>query len=136
MKAVSPSGKTLAILLVAVMVVVVGTVATDVRLASRQKEMAAAMTGGDPDLAPPLFRRYGCTGCHSIRGIPGADGQVGGPLDGIAHRVYVGGAANNSAGNLIAWIVSPQRFSPNSAMPATGISEQDARHLAAYLYSH
>lgn len=136
MKAVSSSGKTLATLLAAVMLVVIGTVVRDVRQASRQKEMAAAMTGGDPDLAPPLFRRYGCSGCHSISGIPGADGQVGGPLDGIAHRVYIGGAANNSAGNLVAWIVSPQMYSPNSAMPATGISEQEARHLAAYLYSH
>jgi cytochrome c1 len=49
--------------------------------------------------------------------------------------VYVAGVATNTADNLIAWIVSPQTFSPRSAMPATGISEAEARDVATYLYS-
>jgi mono/diheme cytochrome c family protein len=35
----------------------------------------------------------------------------------------------------VRWIVSPQTFSPRSAMPATGISEAEARDVAAWLYS-
>ncbi|HEX3990666.1 MAG TPA: c-type cytochrome [Acetobacteraceae bacterium] len=97
--------------------------------------VARAMTGGDASRAPLLIRRYGCAGCHAISGIPGGDGRVGGPLTNIKHRVYVGGVLPNSADNLVRWIVSPQAFSPRSAMPATGISEAEARDVAAYLYS-
>jgi cytochrome c len=97
--------------------------------------IARAMTGGDPSRAPGIIRRYGCAGCHTIGGIPGGDGQVGGPLKDIKHRVYIGGVAPNSPDNLIKWIVAPQTFSPRTAMPASGITEAEARDVAAYLYS-
>ncbi|CDN48155.1 Hypothetical protein RG540_CH19860 [Neorhizobium galegae bv. orientalis str. HAMBI 540] len=54
-------------------------------------------------------------------------------LTGLRQRVYIGGVINNTPDNLVQWIVSPQRFSPRTAMPTTGISEAEARHLAAYL---
>jgi cytochrome c len=104
-------------------------------LQHQSEVVARAMAGGDPARAPAIMRRYGCAGCHAIPGIPGGDGQVGGPLSGIRHRVYVGGVVPNSPDNLVRWIVSPQAFSPRSAMPATGISEAEARDVATYLYS-
>jgi len=100
------------------------------------EKVARAMTGGDPIHAPELFRRYGCTGCHTISGIPGADGQVGPPLSDLVHRVYIGGVATNSADHLVQWITSPQSLSPQTVMPPSGISEAEARDIAAYLYSH
>lgn len=102
----------------------------------QRMQVARVLTQGDASRAPPIMRRYGCAGCHTIPGIAGADGQVGGPLRGVRTRVYIGGVANNTADNLVRWIVSPQSFSPRSAMPATGISEGEARDVAAYLYSH
>jgi cytochrome c len=104
---------------------------------ARQKSrtVAIAMVGGDPTRAPDLMRRYGCAGCHTIPGISGGDGQVGGPLADIRQRVYVAGVVTNSPDNLIGWIVAPQTYSPRSAMPATGISEAEARDVATYLYS-
>jgi cytochrome c len=101
----------------------------------RAELVAGAATGGDPARAPELIRRYGCAGCHTIPGISGADGQVGPPLAGLRQRVFVGGVAENSADHLIQWIVTPQKFSPGSAMPATGISQSEARDIAAYLYA-
>jgi cytochrome c len=101
----------------------------------RSASTAVAMTGGNIARAPDLIRRYGCAGCHTIPGIPGGDGKVGGPLKDIRQRVYVGGVVTNSPDNLIRWIVSPQTFSPRTAMPATGITEAEARDVAAYLYS-
>nr|WP_245431299.1 c-type cytochrome [Rhodoplanes roseus] len=101
----------------------------------RADTVARAMTGGDPERAPDLIRRYGCAGCHTIPGIPGADGQVGPSLDGLRRRVYVGGVALNRPDDLVWWIVDPQAFSPRSAMPATGIAEAEARDVAAYLYA-
>jgi cytochrome c2 len=98
--------------------------------------IARVVAGGDPARAPELLRRYGCTGCHTISGVPGADGEVGPPLSGLVHRVYVGGVATNTADHLVQWIASPQSLSPQSAMPSSGISEAEARDVAAYLYSH
>lgn len=101
----------------------------------QSRNVAITMAGGDPERAPNIIRRYGCAGCHTIPGIPGGDGKVGGALSNLKGRVYVGGVATNTAENLIAWIVSPQTFSPRSAMPATGISEAEARDVATYLYA-
>jgi cytochrome c len=102
----------------------------------RQHErVARAITGGDPAHAPEIMRRYGCGGCHTIPGIPGADGQAGPPLSGLIHRVYIAGVAANSPENMIRWIVTPQQLSRRSAMPTTGISEAEARDVAAYLYA-
>ncbi|WP_225040561.1 c-type cytochrome (plasmid) [Rhizobium sp. T1470] len=96
---------------------------------------AMALTGGDLTRAPMIFRRYGCTGCHTIPGIAGADGEVGPPLTGFSKRVYIAGVLENRSDNLVSWIVSPQAFSPQTAMPNSGISEREARDLAAYIYS-
>jgi len=101
----------------------------------RNESIARAMTGGDPTRAPAMIRRYGCVGCHTIPGIPGGDGKVGASLADLRTRVYIAGVATNTPDNLVQWIVTPQAFSPRTAMPATGISEAEARDVAAYLYA-
>ncbi len=111
-------------------------VTNSIRDSQTRTAAAVALTGGDPARAPALFRRYGCSGCHTIPGIPGADGQTGAPLVGLSKHVYIAGVLENRSDNLVAWIVSPQSFSPQTAMPNTGISEQEAKDLAAYLYAH
>jgi cytochrome c len=98
--------------------------------------LATSMTGGDPKNAEAAFRRYGCAGCHTIAGIAGADGEVGPSLAGLSKRVYIAGHLENRPQTLIAWIAAPERLSPGTAMPDTGISEREARDLAAYLYAH
>lgn len=120
-----------------VLAVAIGAAAAMRVSSSHQTErLAGAITGGEPLRAPAMIRRYGCGGCHTIAGIPGADGQVGPPLSGLINRVYVGGVAFNSPDNLIRWIVEPRTLSPRTAMPDTGISEAEARDVAAYLYAH
>src|SRR3979411_1434414 len=101
----------------------------------QSNSVAMAMKGGDLARAPDIIRRYGCAGSHTIPGIPGGDGQVGGPLSDIKHRVYVGGVLTNSPDNLVRWIGSPHAFSPRCARPATGISEAEARDGAAFSLS-
>jgi cytochrome c2 len=102
----------------------------------RQVEsVAATITGGSSSQASAIMRRYGCGGCHNIPGVPGADGLTGPPLSGLINRVYIAGVTTNSPDHLVQWIVAPQKLSPHSAMPATGISEAEARDVAAYLYA-
>jgi cytochrome c2 len=96
---------------------------------------ATALTMGDPDLGRRLSKRYGCAGCHNIPGVPGAQGMVGPSLQGFAARVYIGGVATNSPDTLIQWIENPRSIDPKTAMPVTGISRAEARHVAAYLYT-
>jgi cytochrome c1 len=36
---------------------------------------------------------------------------------------------------MVRWIVNPPFIDPLTAMPATGITEAEARDVAAYLYS-
>lgn len=100
-----------------------------------QRQAAAAATGGDPTKGPDLLKRYGCAGCHTIPGVDGASGEVGPDLGGIARRVYVAGVLTNTPEHLVEFIVDPQAIDPRSAMPRTGITPQQARDVAAYLYS-
>ncbi|MBA1155631.1 cytochrome C [Microvirga sp. Marseille-Q2068] len=96
---------------------------------------AVALTGGDPDLGLRLTQRYGCAGCHIIPGVSGPQGRVGPTLQAYAARIYVGGVVPNSPDNLIRWIENPRSIDPRSAMPVTGITRDEARHVAAYLYT-
>jgi len=98
--------------------------------------IAQSITGGDSARAPRLITRYGCGGCHTIAGVPGADGRVGPALESLIERVYIAGALQNTPDNLVAWIIDPPRFSPHTAMPPTGIRAQEAPDVAAYLYAH
>ncbi len=99
-------------------------------------EVARALTGGDPARAPELITRYGCGGCHTVAGVPGAHGRVAPPLNGLRERVYLAGVLRNTRENLIQWIVDPHSLSPRTAMPATGISGAEAADVAAWLYAH
>lgn len=116
-------------------VVVASATAATWSARQRADRVARTITGGDPTRAPEIMRRYGCSSCHTIPGVAGADGLTGPPLSGLIRRIYIGGVATHSPDHLIQWIVEPQRFSPHSAMPATGISEAEARDVAAYLYA-
>lgn len=100
-----------------------------------REQLAEGLTGGRLDRAEAHFTRYGCAGCHTIPGISRANGLVGPQLNSISRRVYVAGMLPNSPENLIRWIVNPREVNPKTAMPVTGISEAEARDVAAYLYS-
>jgi cytochrome c2 len=98
-------------------------------------ERAARWTGGNPNLGKTAIRRYGCSSCHTIPGVPGADGLVGPPLDHIASRVYVAGKRTNTPENLMDFIARPHGTDRAIAMPDMGIPERDVRDIAAYLYT-
>jgi cytochrome c2 len=102
---------------------------------SEIERKAAEMTGGEPAQGQAAIRRYGCSTCHTIPGIEGARGQVGPSLEGIASRAYLAGKLPNTPENMIKWIREPQEVQPGTAMPELGVTVQDGRDIAAYLYT-
>ena len=105
-------------------------------LSSKQVRAAAISTGGGNARAGRnAIRRYGCYACHTIRGVPGARGLVGPPLDGIRDREYIAGELPNTAQNLMLWIQHPRQVEPHTVMPEMNVSEQDSRDIAAFLYT-
>jgi cytochrome c len=99
------------------------------------EQEAVALTGGDVAKGRAAIRAYGCGSCHHIRGVGGAEGRVGPPLEGIGSRSYVGGVLPNTPGNMVRWIMDPRGIDSLTAMPTLGVPESDARDIAAYLYT-
>jgi cytochrome c1 len=93
------------------------------------------VAGGDPEAGRVLIAAYGCNACHRIPGIRQANGRVGPPLDGFGRRAYIAGRLPNRPAMLTTWLRDPTAIDPLTAMPAVGLSEAEARHIAAYLYT-
>jgi len=107
------------------------------RLAVLLAALAAACQSGGEDArhGAALIRDVGCGACHTIPGIRGADGLVGPPLDFFGRRTYIAGRVPNTAENLTLWIRHPPAIDPKTAMPDLGLTEVEARDVAAYLYT-
>ena len=123
--------------------VVAGVIAVVIagRMADRRYEQsdlirkAEALTGGSVKRGELAFAKYGCGGCHTAKGLPQASGTVGPPMDGVGARGIIGGRLENKPDNLELWIRDPQKVSPGTAMPNLGVTQRDARDIAAFLYT-
>ena len=93
-----------------------------------------ASTAGDPVAGKAAIAKYGCGSCHVIPGVERARGLVGPPLTDFASRTYIAGRVYNTPPNLEAWIRLPDSVEPGTVMPTLGVSQQEARDIAAYLY--
>lgn len=99
-------------------------------------EPAYAVQGvGNANHGKQLISKYDCGSCHTIPGVRGARGVVGPPLYFFARRTYIAGEAPNTPDNLVKWISDPQSIEPNTAMPNLGLTHDEARDVAAYLYT-
>ena len=101
----------------------------------RGQQVSMAIPESDPERGERAIAKYGCGACHTIPGIAGANATVGPPLDGFARSVYVAGVVPNLPDDLVLWIVDPPAIDPRTAMPDLGVTESDARDIAAYLYT-
>jgi len=90
---------------------------------------------GDPGAGKRAILRYGCGSCHTIPGVKGARALVGPPLVHFSRRSYIAGRAANTPDNLARWIRDPQSVEPGTVMPTLGVTELEARNIAAYLES-
>lgn len=94
-----------------------------------------SVAGGHATHGPAVIQAYGCGACHTIPGVENARGLVGPPLLWWSRRTFIAGEVPNTPENLVHWIRSPQSIEAHTAMPTLGLSDQDARDVAAYLYT-
>jgi len=92
-------------------------------------------TGGDPIRGSAVIEQSSCGACHTIPGIRGAHGMAAAPLVWFSRRTFIAGEVPNTPENLVRWITSPQSIEARTAMPAVGLTDQQARDVAAYLYT-
>ena len=109
-------------------------------LATEQEETPV---GVDPELdraiGAELFITKGCSGCHTINGLEGANGQLAPNLTHLYSRETFAGAIfelNNR--NLRRWLRDPPAMKPMNpdngmGMPNLGLSEDEITQLIAYL---
>ncbi|MEO8813136.1 MAG: c-type cytochrome [Caulobacteraceae bacterium] len=91
--------------------------------------------GGDPERGAATITTSACGACHAIPGVAQAKGLVGPPLEHFSRRTIVAGLLPNTPADLIEWIRFPQKVVPGNAMPDTGLTDAQARDVAAYLYT-
>lgn len=90
---------------------------------------------GQPERGETLAFGFGCAACHEISGVTGSPGNIGPPLTDWSRRKYIAGQLPNEPRMLVRWIINPQEVEPGTAMPNLGVTEPEARDIAAYLYS-
>lgn len=109
-------------------------VAAAILTAGCARPETAPAVQGDAKAGRAAVQRYQCGACHTIPGIAGARGLVGPPLAAYRQRVYLAGKLPQEPALLARWIQDAPSLSPQTAMPNLGVSEQDARDIAAFLY--
>ncbi len=90
---------------------------------------------GNAEHGRQLIASYGCGACHMIPGVHAARGKVGPPLLFFAERTMIAGELPNTPANLENWIENPKLVEPKTAMPNLGVKPDEARDMAAYLYT-
>jgi cytochrome c2 len=78
---------------------------------------------------------HGCTACHTIPGVQAPRGVVGPPLAGMARRAFIAGQLPNEPDVLVAFLQDPPALVPKTGMPDVRVSLEEARHIAAFLYT-
>lgn len=103
--------------------------------AHNHDDHALRVVEGDPERGRTIIASYACGVCHSIPGIRGAHGIVGPPLAQFARRQFIAGVVPNHPATLVRWVKDPPSLSPQTGMPDMGLTDEEARHVAAYLYT-
>lgn len=114
-----------------------GTVLVCAALASgcTKEAPASRVAGGDPERGRLLVQQYQCAACHFIPEVQGPNGDAGPSLQSMGRMSYIAGSIPNQPENMIRFLQNPPAVKPGTLMPALGISNDEARHMAAFMYS-
>ncbi|WP_308925174.1 c-type cytochrome [Janthinobacterium sp. J1-1] len=95
---------------------------------------ASATPLGNAERGQRLLAQFQCGACHQIPDVPAARSYMGPSLANMGKQSYIAGQFPNQPETLVRWIVDPQAMQPGALMPAMGVSADQARDMAAYLY--
>ena len=112
--------------------------ASAVLLGGCKEEPRSIVPGGEVRQGLRLVTQFQCGACHMIPGVQGASGTAGdaGPsLEYIGRLSYIAGGIPNQPANMVQWLRVPHAVKPGTEMPPMGLTEQEARHMAAFLYT-
>ncbi len=93
------------------------------------------VAGGDPERGRAIIEASACAACHVIPGIAWPQGELGPDLHGFADQALISGRFPNRPDVLQQWVRNAPSLAPDTAMPAMPISNEEARDVAAYLYT-
>jgi cytochrome c1 len=93
------------------------------------------IAGADPAAGRKLAAAVGCGACHALPGIDWPKGRVGPDLAGFADQTLIAGRLPNRPDLLAAYVRNAPALTPGTTMPAMPLSEEEARDVAAYLYT-
>lgn len=98
-------------------------------------EREHAMPIADAAHGLEVIERTGCGACHDIPGLFWPKGRLGPNLDGFAQRTIIAGELPNRPEILAQWVRNAPSLIPGTSMPAMPMTQEDARDVAAYLYT-
>jgi cytochrome c oxidase subunit 2 len=100
---------------------------------AHQLQPAAGSVPGLAGQGEQEFRAR-CAICHSVRGVPGSQGQLGPDLTHLmGRRTIAAGTLTNTPGNLAAWVSDAPAQKPGVDMPAENLTGPQLQALLAYL---
>jgi cytochrome c2 len=93
----------------------------------------AGASEGNVERGRSLLAQYQCGSCHVIPSVEASRGVDGPSLAAFGRRSYIAGHVPNGPDTLAHWIVAPSLIVPGTTMPSMGVSQPDARDMAAFL---
>ena len=102
------------------------------RWVAAQKAEPAEPAAGPAADGKAIFARSACVGCHAIRGV--SSGALGPDLTTFGSRhTLAAGILPVTVETVAAWVKDPSALKPDAKMPALGLTDEQARAVAAYL---
>ncbi len=94
---------------------------------------APPLTSDTAEEGRALFISKACVGCHTVQGIPEAQGKVGSELTHQASNSLIAGVLPNTDDNLKKWLKDPAAVKAEAIMPNQGLTDSEINALVAFL---
>jgi mono/diheme cytochrome c family protein len=105
--------------------------------ACRQEETPEdkRIDGADAARGRAVVADVACGVCHRIPGVFGASGVVGPSLEDFGRRALIAGIVPNDPATLVRWVADAPSIAPETGMPSMPLTDDQARDVAAFLYT-
>lgn len=98
-------------------------------------DLPRPMVQADPAAGLAVIKEAGCAACHQIPGVAWPAGRSGSNLAGFGAQPLIVGRLPNQPDVLIRWLIDAPSLDPGTAMPPMPLTQDQARDVAAYLYT-